>query len=168
MTSHLLVEIESLLVELRDTLGSLIDCLKHEREAVIEYDLKVLAETQREKNRLLSKVKTLEYGRQNLMLGLRKAYNLTEESNVDYLLAQVGDQQVAERIRHHLSCVKSLAQAAQEFNESQRQFLAHSLASVQASLALLDSLQGNGVYPASYNAKGKLSAGAASTIGTNV
>ena len=138
MSELLVGEVESILSEELEVFGSLIDCLKKEREAVILFDLNALAESYKLKHENLLRIEVLETSRRGLI-------KKSEASLQEVLDLQEGSspQQVA-RVRHLLSCLKSMSQAAQEFNENQKKYLVHSLSDVQSTLSLIEIAQGKG------------------------
>ncbi len=145
--------IESLLDNLMVGLQELIECLQQEREAIIEWNLKRINTVEQKKHALLSRVANLEKSRKSATVDLAKALGQPANARLGELIDLCSDKALAQTLQHRLSCVRSMAQAAQEFNEVQRQYLVHSLENVQASLHLLDSLQGNGQFNA-YNRQG--------------
>lgn len=141
-------EVESIVVEEVEVLGFLIECLKKEREAIIDYDLKTLTEVFKSKHENLVRIEVLETSRRGLVKKLGKTLmEILEEPS-----SPISNDQ-ADRIRHTLSCLRSMAQAVQEFNNGQREYILHSLYDVQTTLSLLDTLKGRGL-TACYDGQG--------------
>jgi len=135
MIAQTIDEIEAILGEETEVLGNLVDCLKAERLSIVAYDLKAITETCQIKNQNLIRIKTIEASRRELLkkLGLPLEKALASISRVQ-----------AERVRQRLAHVRSMAQMVREFNEIQKRYVAYSLYNVQASLALMEALQGKG------------------------
>lgn len=128
-------DLEAVLSEEMEVLRHLIDCLKSERESIVNFDLKAMTEAYKIKYQKILQIKMIETSRRDL---LKKLGQPLEE------VLKSTSQVQAERIRHSLSCVRSMAQVVQEFNEIQKQYIAYSLYNVQSSLALMEALQGKG------------------------
>lgn len=167
MKQTLLSEFESVIVELREVLDKLLQSLQEERIAIIEYDVEGISKSHQNKSKYLMRMQTLGKSRNDILHRLQKEMGLSPETGIKEILENYGDQIQSDRILHQVSCVKSLAQAAEEFNESQRRYLSHTLSKVQANLSLLESLQGKGVYTASYNQSGMVSEGRSSTVSSS-
>ncbi|QQR81092.1 MAG: flagellar export chaperone FlgN [Deltaproteobacteria bacterium] len=153
----LLEDLKKVLSLLTADLQGLITCLQDEKEAVIQYDLKKLKNTYQSKYRQLQKIDETEKSRKEITRQLTLEAGLALQLTVEELLSRAypGEySELKEEIRDQMSCVRSLSQAAQEFNELQRQFLMYSLQDVQSSLYLLESLQGNEKFQG-YNQQGE-------------
>ncbi len=131
--ASLMDEMEAIIAEEVEVMGGVIEALKKEREGIVAFHLKTITESAKSKQEHLMRIATLEAARNEILKKMQRP--LKEE--LDHTA-----RPQAERVRHRLSCLKSLAQAAQEFNEIQKNYIAHSLSDVQTSLTLLDSLQG--------------------------
>ncbi len=156
MNGQLLKQLEMVMLELLDALGSLVQSLQQEREAVVEYNLKLIAEAGRAKQENLKRVQAIESARHDLMMKIGQELGCQGKPSTDFIVAQLADQIQAEKIRHYVSCIRSMAQAAQELNTDQRRYLAHSLNFVQQSLTLIENLQGKGLC-SGYTKNGTLS-----------
>jgi len=154
MLSQNLKKFDSVLQELISTLDALAESLRAEREAIIEYNLKKLTEVYKSKSDQLSKIQSLNQSRQTVLQALGNELGFPGAPTTDWLIRHIPDPTEAERMRQRVSCLKSLAQAIQEFNETQKQYIVHSLNSVEASLNLLDSLQGRNRQSICYNKEG--------------
>lgn len=151
-----LYELDSVLTELIEGLDGLIGSLKNEREAIIDYDLVRITDVTKEKQAALLRIQLLETTRQGIVKKLGQALGYTGQPSLDFLLQRVDDASTADRIRQRLSCVKSLAQAAAEFNELQRKYIDHSVGAIQSQLTLMDKLQGKIANPC-YTQNGAMS-----------
>lgn len=147
MTPNLLSELEGVLQELISTLDNLVSCLKDEREAIVEFDLHKIKDAYKRKNELLLRIRYLEGTKSVLVASLSREMGYESSPTLQFLLEKLEDRAAVESIRHKSSCLKSLAQAAQEFNEDQRRYIAHSLSGVQSSMAILNGALGK---PAAY------------------
>lgn len=158
MIEQLITTWEELLAEQVGTLEQLTEVLQDEREAIITFDLLQITAVTRRKETLLNQIQAFESSRRAVTVRLGVALALPGMPGNHALVSALPDSAAAQRIRHQLSCVKSLAQAVMELNESQRRFVAHSLVDVEQSLALIHSLQGAtaGAY---YNKEGVMGAG---------
>jgi len=149
------LQLEKILLDLKDALNRLVGSLQEEREAIIEFDLEKVKASYLHKHEILIEIDQLERLRQdwvNRVGGKIIPGGLAKLDSILEVLEKSETERV-ENIRNQLSCIRSIAQAAQEFNECQRQYLAHSLDHIQSSLMLLDSLQGKGRYQC-YNKSG--------------
>lgn len=141
----LLEDLRNVLSVLTSDLQDLITCLQDEKEAVVSYDLKKIKESYQQKLRQTQRIDHTEHKRRLIVENLKRHAGVSHTLSLDELLSQVypGSYGILkEEIRDQLSCVRSLSQAAQEFNELQRQFLMYSLQDIHSSLYLLESLQG--------------------------
>ncbi len=154
----LLQDLKSALCALTSDLQGLISCLQDEKEAVIRYDVKKLKETYQSKYKQLQKIDRTEKYRKEITDRITCELGLALQTTVEDLLscAYPGQyEDLKDEIRDQMSCVRSLSQAAQEFNELQRQFLMYSLQDVQSSLYLLQALQGKEKFQG-YNQQGEI------------
>ena len=139
MKENLLDAFEAILVEELEVLDQLIGCLQKEREAIIGFDLKAITAAYKSKHQKIAHLETIETSRRDVLRNigsLETSLSALEKKNA------AGALQV-QRIRHQLSCLRSISQAAQEFNQIQRHYISHTLANVQTSLNLMEHIQGN-------------------------
>lgn len=142
MTSPNMRELDNVLGQMTQNLETLVDCMKIEREAIVEFNLLKLNETLRQKEALVTAIRTLEKAKEDIHSRLVTEAGLKAGATLETLLVKLSDPDTAGHIRHRVSCVRSLAQAAQEFNEMERHLIACSLNHVQESLLLIDRLSG--------------------------
>lgn len=161
----LLEDLRNVLSSLTSDLQGLITCLQDEKEAVVSYDLKKIKESYQQKLRQTQRIDHTEHKRkvvvEKLMAQAGLSSSMTPRISIDELLTKSfpGNHSILkEEIRDQLSCVRSLSQAAQEFNELQRQFLMYSLQDIHSSLYLLESLQGKEQFQG-YDQQGELKEG---------
>lgn len=155
MSHDILDRLDQILTGLTDHLNGLVAALREEREAIIEFNLSQIQKIYKIKHDLLSGVQSLERERNVLTGNLAIELGIKSSPSLTYLLDKITDQDAAEIIRNKLSCLKSLAQAAQEFNDTQKQFVAHSLSHVQNSLKFIETMQGRASF-AGYNKAGSM------------
>ncbi len=154
----LLQHLESNLDALMESLNALVEDLRLEREAIIEFNLKRIQEAYQHKHKTLLRIKSLENIRQAMIQKIKEELLEVESAPIESVLNRITNAEQAERIRDRFSCIRSMAQAAQEFNENQRQYLVRSLRSVQSSLSLLESIQGRS-HLHCYNDQGYMQSG---------
>ncbi len=142
MNRSLLSELEGVLQELITSLDNLVISLKDEREAIVEFDLHKIKDVYKRKNELLLKIRYLEGTKTVLVTALSKDMGYESSPSLQFLLERIEDRDAVDIIQHKISCLKSLAQAAQEFNEDQRRYIAHSLSGVQSSMTILNQALG--------------------------
>lgn len=156
MIDQHLFQFESRLEALKNAMGEFVDILRQEREAIIEFDLEKIKQSHEKKYEALNVIQSLEKARQESVVGLMQESGLQgvpSQKILNAVLEKCCTQGQMENIQNLLSCIRSIAQAAQEFNENQRQYLVHSLENIHTSLMLLDSLQGKGKFQC-YNPQG--------------
>jgi len=146
MTPLVLNELETLLEEMKGALNLLVEHLQAEREAIVEFDLKKIQAAHKAKYEVVIQIQSLEASRKNLIEKLREEMGLKGSFRLEFLLERLSHSAQVEKIRDQSSCIRSIAAAAQEFNENQRDYLACSLQHIQASLVLLDRLQGTATF----------------------
>jgi hypothetical protein len=142
MTEQLISDYESNLEGLTKELDLLVELLREEREAIVEYDLKKITAIYKRKNDSLNKIQNIERNKDTATELLATHFGFKGRPSSNWIVEKITDPTIAERIKSRLSCLKSLAQAVQEFNESQRQYVARSLQDVRTSLSLLGQLRG--------------------------
>lgn len=125
-------------------LSRLIEFLKKEHESIVTFDLKLLTETYKHKYECLKELDALEASRRD---NLGQASRFLGWKGPDpfpsfHWVAERLEGETGERLLHLLSCLRSMVQAARELNNHQQQYLAYSLADVDASLRLIETVQG--------------------------
>ncbi|GEM_PF-5863963 len=140
--SPLITEFEAIVVEELEVLERLLNCLQSEREAMVAFDLQLITNSQKLKQELLLQIQVLEASRRGTMEKIGTGLGYRGCPTVQYIVDHLSDAAQAARLAHSLSCLRSMAQAVQELNEDHRHYIAHSLTTVQQSLALLDMMQG--------------------------
>ncbi|MBF0492340.1 MAG: flagellar export chaperone FlgN [Deltaproteobacteria bacterium] len=146
MNSIIQQEFTGLLEELKMELVALVDALREEREAIIDFDLQKIKDVYTLKNDKLIRIEALEKTRQLKLKELASSIGEPQLAKLESILEKIDDTAWVENIQNLTSCIRSIAQAAKEFNETQQLYLVHSLANIQSSLMLLDSLQGKGQF----------------------
>lgn len=146
MLVSLIQNLDQVLGQLIQQLNILVECLKKEREVIIDYNLNEIIKVTQEKQQCLLAIQAIERERAEIVAQISQELGLKATLKMEKLLDYFPSEYI-EVIKDRLSCVKSLAQAVQEFNESQRQYLEHSLKQVQQSLDLIQNLQGRGTNP---------------------
>lgn len=137
-------EFEAILVEESDVLEGLMANLQKEREAIVSYDMEMIASVYKSKHEQLLQVQVLEASRRSVMQQIGQQLGFNGYPTASYLVERAPEKALADRIEQQLSCLRSLAQAVQELNDLQRDYVAHSLDTVQASLTLIDAVRGQG------------------------
>lgn len=146
MNSTIQQVFQSVLEELKTELVGLVDTLREEREAIIDFDLQKIKDVHSIKNDKLIRIEALEKDRVLKLQELASSVGEPELAKLEEILEKINDSAWVDNILHLTSCIRSIAQAAKEFNETQQIYLVHSLANIQSSLMLLDSLQGKGQF----------------------
>ncbi len=127
--------------------------VKEEREAIVDFNLQTITQTSRRKNNLLLKLRALESAKVVCTQKIASSLGLKGSPRISEIIRHIDDPEMAQALESKISCVKSLAQAAQEVNEIQRLYVLSSLNGVQSSLAILGQFQADGL---SYNKKAEL------------
>lgn len=148
-------EFAAIVAEESDVLELLLHNLQQEREAIVTFDLERITALQKAKHELLLQIEVLETSRRGIMQRLATMFGVTGYPTAAFIIERIPDRALAERVDQQLSCLRSMAQAVQELNDSQRHFVTHSLNEVQASLGLLEALRGQGQY-ACYGSNGQV------------
>lgn len=155
MENHLFDECDCILQDLISVLDELLCLMKEEREAIFDFNLEQITQTSRKKNDLLLRVKILDSAKSASYNKLALSLGYKNKPSIEFILSQLPDQEMANKLRHRLSCLKSLAQATQEYNELQRQHIVSSLSSIQSSLVVLGKMNSDGIC---YNDKAGIAA----------
>ncbi len=146
MIEEKICKFEGILEELKGAMEEFVESLRQEREAIIDFDLEKITSSYKVKHEHLLRVEAIESLRQQILKEMSAGLGYRGSQVVEAVLGYVSSPARVEKIRTNLSCIRSMAQAAQELNETQRRYIVHSLDTVQTSLMLLDSLQGKGRY----------------------
>ena len=126
---------------------SLLSVLQEEKEALIDSELKVLNEANKEKENLLLKIRILEEQRLRTLEDLSDELGYPPQDLTLARLSQLVDTPYSERFKECHSNLCSLTQSIKEINHSNRSLLMHSVELVKGSLALLNNLiASNSVY----------------------
>lgn len=156
MSSIIQQEFCNLMEALKTELAGLVETLQEEREAIIEFNLQKLRDVYVNKNDTLLQIEALEKSRLKKQAELASSIGEPQLVRLESILEKVNDEAWVTKVKHLASCIRSISQAAKEFNENQQIYLVHSLANIQSSLQLLDSLQGKGQFQC-YDRQGGIS-----------
>ncbi|MBX7147966.1 flagellar protein FlgN [bacterium] len=155
MSENILDRLGHVLTELTNLLHNLVEALREEREAIIDFNLSQIQEIYKKKNDILNRIPVLERERTETTRTLAAELGFKTVPTLSVIFEKLTDRQKAEILSDKLSCLKSLAQAAQEFNDTQKQFVAHTLAHIQNSLKFIEAMQGRASF-AGYNKTGNM------------
>lgn len=158
MINQLSKNLEKVFEELITVLDGLSESLKVEREAIVEFDLKKINSVFKQKTAQINKAQSLQHIQKEALSKLAKSLDIRGVPTFKAVFDKLPDKKYAQHLQDRFSCVKSLAQAVQELNETQRQYLAYSIHQIQSSLQITSALKGQANTESCYDKNGHVGA----------
>jgi len=152
----LLKELLELLEREIDIFKSLLPVFKKEKEAVLTSDLNELNKASAEKEKLLSKMRSLEKKRTHVMNKLAESLEVLPDELTLTKLAQSVKNPYSIRLKNYSLQLLKLTKNISNANTNNKSMFAHSLNFVKSALALLQNIIAPGQV---YHRTGKVQAG---------
>lgn len=162
MDNHLIDESDCILKDLIVVLDELMCLMKEEHECVITYNISKIYELNKKKNDLLLKIKVLESAKDISMQKIARALGIQGQVSSKFIIERIPDKQRAEDLSQKISCLVSLAQAVQEFNDIQREYIQLSLNTIHAEMMILGQMEPSG---SCYNKQAEISGKSKGSMG---